>query len=169
MLDLFIRWPQKRFNSKRNLVDIHNYKENEKKQKKMSIRICDEMLYVSFALFMGNSKAFQNERMNIDRVSERVGEWKETWKMSVVSISAGKSNILCITIERIVSLENKRTKHKYITYFVCVSGSFNSTSSTHFTIWKIFLKLFILRIFFIVIPTTNKKQFLVDVDVEVLI
>lgn len=37
----------------------------------MSVRICDEMLYVSFALFIGNSKAFRNERMNIDRVRER--------------------------------------------------------------------------------------------------
>lgn len=81
--------PKEILNSKRNLVDIHNYKENEKINIQFFIRICDEMLYVSFALFMEKLKGIPKRIMNTDKVRERKRR-KETWKMSYDSISARK-------------------------------------------------------------------------------
>lgn len=68
MLDLFIRWPKKRFNSKRNLVDIHNYKEKMKRKFYEDMR--RNALCFICIIHGENSKAFRNERMNIERVRE---------------------------------------------------------------------------------------------------
>lgn len=119
-----------------------------------------------------NSKAFLNEKLNIDKVRE-----KERIKNEK---KHGKWLVIVLVLENINFTQNKQLRELWsleinvlsinISYFF-VSGSFNSIFSTHFTIWTIFSNCFLAKVYYCNSYLHNKKEqktslYLLEVKVE---